>query len=121
MTKYGKRQKSKAKSQAANIYFILTFLKSILPKIIHHCNHLCHICHCIAELDEIFKHFGSTDIDFSENLTVPIKYEPKSLNWCYQLVTVNSGISKTNGSKIYHAHFFDDPKTGSGICKPCTW
>ena len=121
MTKYGKKEKLKAKSQAANIYFILHFLNSILPKIIYHCNHLCHFCHCISELDETFKHFASTDIDFSENLTVPVKYEPQSLYWCPLYWYIHSGISKTNGNKIYHAHFPDDHKTCSGICKTCTW
>ena len=83
MTKYGKKEKLKAKSQVANIYFILNILNGILPKIIYHRNHLYHFCHCIAELDEIFKHIASIDIDFSENLAVPMNYETQSLHWCH--------------------------------------
>ena len=64
----------------------------------------------MLNLDKIFKHFASIDTDFPENLTVPVKYEPQSLYWCHQQVTVHSGISKTNGNKIDHAHFSDDHK-----------
>ena len=35
-----------------------------------------------------------------------------SLYWCHQQVTVHSGILKTNGSEIYHAHFSDNCKHG---------
>ena len=107
MRKYGKKERLKAKSEAANIYFILNFLNSMLPRIYHR-NYLRHFRHFIAELDGIFKHFASIGIDFSENLTGLVKYEPQSLHWCYQQVTVHSGISKTNGNKICHAHFPDD-------------
>ena len=84
MTKHRKKEKLKAKSYAANIYFILNFLSGILPKIIYHRDHLCHLHHCIAELDVIFKHLTSINIDFSENLTVPVKYEAQSLRLCHQ-------------------------------------
>ena len=40
--------------------------------------------HC--EFDEILKRFASIDINFSENLTIPVKYEPY---WCHQQVTVH--------------------------------
>ena len=100
----------KAKLQADTIYFTFNFLNGILPKIIQHHNHLCHFHHYIDEWGEIFKHFASIDIDFSENLTISVKYEPQSLHWCHQQVTIHSGISKTNGNKIYHAHFSDDCK-----------
>ena len=73
MTKYGKKENLKAKSPVAIIYFIFDFLNGILPKIICHCNHLCHFHHCISELDKTFKYFVSIGIHFSENLTVPVK------------------------------------------------
>ena len=76
----------------------------------YHHKHLHHFLHCIAELDKILKHFASTDIDFSENLTVPFKYEPQS-QYCYhQQVHIHSQISKTNDNKNDHAHFSDDHK-----------
>ena len=75
-----------------------------------HYYHLHHFHHCIAELDKILKHLASIDIDFSENLTVPFNYEPQSLYWCHQQITVHSQISKTNGNKNDCAHFSDDHK-----------
>ena len=43
-------------------------------------------------------------------LTVPVKFEPQSLHWCQQQVTVHSGILKCNGEKSYITHFSDDRK-----------
>ena len=77
---------------------------------LYHHKHLHHFHQCTAELDKILKHFASIDIDFSENLTVPFKYEPQSLYWYHQQVTVHSPIPKTNGNKNDHAHFSDDHK-----------
>ena len=39
------------------------------------------------------------DVDFSENLSVPTKYEPQSLHWSHSQVTVHSGILKNIGGK----------------------
>ena len=36
LIKYGRKEKLKAKSQSANIYFKLNFLNSIVPKIMCH-------------------------------------------------------------------------------------
>ena len=58
----------------------------------------------------MFKRCASVDIYFSENLTVPVKFEPQSLHWCHQQVTVHSGILRCNGEKNYIAHFSDDRK-----------
>ena len=58
----------------------------------------------------MFKRSASVDIDFSENLTVPVKFKRQSLNWCHNQVTVHSGILKCNGKKNYVAHFSDDHK-----------
>ena len=44
-------------------------------------------------------------MDFSENLTIGIKWEPQSLHWSKKQMTVYSGISKTSyGKKIYHPY-----------------
>ena len=58
----------------------------------------------------MFKWCASVYIDFSENLTIPVKFEPHSLHWCHQQVTVHSGILKCNGEKNYITHFSDDHK-----------
>ena len=44
-------------------------------------------------------------MDFSENLSVPVKYEPQYLHWAYDQVTVHSGILKLHGHKSYHPYF----------------
>ena len=62
--------------------------------IVFHRNHLHHYRHCYKELDGMFKQCASVDIDFSENFTVPVKFEPQSLHCCHQQVTVHSGILK---------------------------
>ena len=41
------------------------------------------------------------DIDFSENLFVPVKYEPQSLHWLYPQIIVYSGLVRYNGEKSY--------------------
>ena len=49
-------------------------------------------------------------LDFSENITLPVKEEPQSLHWggCKAEITVHSGISRSNGNKTYHAHISDN-------------
>lgn len=50
------------------------------------------------------------DIDFAENLTVLVKYEPQSLHWIKEQVTVHSGLIKVNGAKSYNLYFSETPK-----------
>ena len=46
-------------------------------------------------------------MDFSENLSVPVEYEPQSLHWAHDQVTVHSGILKAHGHKSYPPYFSD--------------
>ena len=46
------------------------------------------------------------DVDFSENLTIGIKWEPQSLHWSKK--PVHSGIVKANQTKVYHPFISDD-------------
>ena len=48
------------------------------------------------------------DVDFSEKLKVPLKYEPQSMHWIDAQIIVHSAILKTNGEKEYHAYLSDD-------------
>ena len=48
------------------------------------------------------------DIDFSEKLKVPIKFQAQSQHWNERTVIVHSGIMKQNGAKSYHAYLSDD-------------
>ena len=36
-----------------------------------------------------------------------MKFEPQSMHWSHQQVTVHIGITKVNGGKSYHPYFFD--------------
>ena len=47
------------------------------------------------------------DVDFAENLTIPVKCEPQALHWCNDQATVHSGIFKANGMKSYHPYLSD--------------
>ena len=57
---------------------IMKFLED-LPNIVFHKNHLHHYRHCYKEPNEMFKRCVSGEIDFSENLTIPVKFELQSL------------------------------------------
>ena len=52
----------------------------------------------------------SIDSDFAENLTVPVKFEPQSLNWSHEQITVHSGILKCAGEKSYHHYLSNNKK-----------
>ena len=48
------------------------------------------------------------ELDFSEKLKVPLKYEPQSMHWTGVEVIVHSGILKDHGEKKYHAYLSYD-------------
>ena len=50
------------------------------------------------------------DIDFSENLQVPVKFDPQSLHWCHPQIIVHAGIVKFNEQKTYHPYLSSDKK-----------
>ena len=84
--------------KSANIECLLEEMHNILPDILNHQNHLRHYRNTVKivrdNFDAVF-----IDIDFSENLTLPAKYEPQSLHWSHDLVSVHSGIVKIHGEK----------------------
>lgn len=88
---------------------IISFAEALLPTIIHHRNHLRHYRNSINTFRENF-HALSLDIDFSENLQLPVKFEPQSMHWYKDAVTVHSGIVKFHGEKVYHPYISDDKK-----------
>ena len=55
-----------------NIASIITFIADLMPNIIHHRNQLKHYRNTISEITDMFDTV-SIDIDFSENLSVPVK------------------------------------------------
>lgn len=96
-----------AVSTRADLKFITTFINGMLNKIIHHRNQLRHYRTLINAFKE---HFNTLviDIDFSENLSVPVKYEPQSLHWSHDQITVHSGLMKYQGEKSYHPYLSAD-------------
>ena len=51
------------------------------------------------------------DVDLAENLSILVNYEPQSLHWSHEQVTIHSGIVKLpTGHKSYHPYVSDDRK-----------
>ena len=115
LTKAGKTVKRiKAISTNVNLAFILDFISSFLNSFIYHRNQLKHYRACIGLLRQEFGDI-SLDIDFSENLTVPVKFEPQSLHWSHEQITVHSDILKVSGEKVItHTCQMIDHTTKSG-------
>ena len=109
-TKAGKTVgRLKAIQTNADMAFILQFISEMLSKIVHHRNQLKYYRSNIKMLREAFQ-CASLDIDFSENLTVPVKEEPQSLHWSHDQITVHSGILKCRGEESQHAYLSDTKK-----------
>ena len=118
-TKKGKIvEKLKAVSTNANMNFIIEFITALLPKMLHHRNHLKHYHSTVKEFREHFNTI-SIDIDFSENLSIPVKYEPQSMHWSHEQVTVHSGILKTPTTKSYHPYISNDTKHDHHFVQKC--
>ena len=54
---------------------------------------------------------------FSENLSIPVKFEPQSLHLSYSYITVHSGILKNHGEKSYPSYLSDDWKHDQSFIK----
>lgn len=108
MTKKGKQIKRlQASSSSLALSDVVDFVDKMLPKIIHHRNQLKHyrtVIHKFKELND----YIDIDIDFSENLKVPVKYEPQSMHWSHLQITVHSGLMKIGDEKTYHPYLSHD-------------
>ena len=58
------------------------------------------------------------DVDFAENLSIPVKCEPQSLHWSHEQVTIHSRIVPT-GHKCYHPYVSDDRKHNQHLPQSC--
>ena len=87
-----------------NVKFLVDFIDALLVKRIFHRNILKHYHSTVKSIVELFDKV-QIDLDFSKNLSVPIKYEPQSMHWHYEQVSVHSSILKQQGEKSYHAYF----------------
>ena len=73
----------KVVSKQTNLSFRTEFLEKRLSSIIHHRNHLKHYRSCLRLFKENI--IGANiHVDFSENLSVPVTYEPQDLHWSHK-------------------------------------
>ena len=101
-TKHGdKRKRLKQVSTEATISYIVTFLQQVLPQILHHQNELKHFQSVVKDFCSQFNAVYM-DMDYSENLTILMKKQPRSLYWTQEVYSIHSGISKSKNGKIYH-------------------
>ena len=117
ITKSDKKVKHlKAVFTHVNISYLLRYISERLTKIIHHRNQLRHCRSCSKTFK---KHFDTVflNIDFSENLSIPVKFESQSLHWSHSQITVHSGILKNCGEKSYHPYLSDDKKRDQSFVK----
>ena len=105
-TKSGEKKRLKAVQEDANMAFIVNFTSDLLPKIIYHRNELKHFRSVAKEFCQLFNTIY-IDVDFAENLTIPMKDQPQSLYWTQQHLSVHSGISKSRNGKSYHPYISD--------------
>ena len=94
---------------SANLSYITNFISGFLESFIHHRNQLRHYRSTVQNFRECYETM-LVDIDFSENLSVPVHQEIQSLHWSHGQVTVHSGIIKQNGEKSYHPYLSNNKK-----------
>ena len=102
----------------ANAEYLLKFMSNMLVHFIHHRNLLKHYRSTIKEFYNMVDSVD-IDVDFSENLTLPVKHQAQSLHWSYTQVTVHSGIVWNEGEKSYHPYFSDNRKHDQVFVKMC--
>ena len=108
--KHGEMKKHlKTVQTPATLKYLLSFMENMLSKFVHHRNMLKHYRTTIKDFYDMFDSVD-LDIDFSENLTLPVKHQAQSLHWSYTQITVHSGIVKVEGEKSYHPYFSDNRK-----------
>lgn len=98
--------KLQAIKRDVSLAYLTKFIEALLPNIIHHRNFL----KLYRNTQKLFLNMFNCvyiDADFSENLTLGIKWEPQSLQWSKTQVTVHSGIVKTPTQKMYHPYLSD--------------
>ena len=84
----------------------MEFLRSILTTIVFHRNML----KLYRNVKDSFLDVANavyTNIDYSENLTIGVKFKSQSLHWSKMQVTVHSGLVKYGQEKVYHPYLSD--------------
>ena len=109
-TKHGDEKKSlKQVSTEATLSYLVTFLQQVLPQILHHQNELKHFRSVAKDFCSQFNAVYM-DMDYSENLAIPMKKQPQSLYWTQEMCSIHSEIWKFKNGKIYHPAISSDQK-----------
>ena len=89
---------------------VVNYIEKRLAKFCIHRNHLKHFRTTfpifLSQLDS--DNIPNLSLDFSENLTLPIRFEPQSMHWVKTQISIHCGILKTQDIKIYHGMFSDN-------------
>ena len=93
----------------ANIVFLLSFIRELLPKIVNHRNLLRNFRTLYTKVLESFRTL-ELHVDFSENLTLHLPEEITSMYWgsAKTNISIHSGLMRQDGEKIYHPYLSDD-------------
>ena len=100
--------KLQPKNTPMNVQKILQFMEKLLPKVTHHRNLLKNYRSSISDILNFEPDPIILDVDFSENLSVPVNMEPQSYHWTGHQLSIHSGISKFRDQKIYQPYISDD-------------
>ena len=79
-------------SKKVDMNALVEFIQNMLPNVIDHRNQLKHYRSIVKLYKELFGCI-EIDVDFSEKLTVPLKYESQSMHWSHSQIIVHSGIA----------------------------
>ena len=87
----------------------MTFIDKLLPKIFYHRNMLPHYRKTIKPLTDALN-AAYMDIDFTENLTVPLKYETQSLHWAQESKSLFIQVLSKSTTQRVIIPIFQTPK-----------
>ena len=110
------KKRLKHTSTYANICFTIDFMKELLLKIIHRQNGLQHFRSVVPEYNQLF-HGVYLDLDYSKNLTIPMKQMVQSIHWTQETVSVHCGISKSKDGKPYYPYISNSKKHDQVLTK----
>ena len=80
-------QKLTTQYENLDLTSIIFFIDELLVEIIHHRNQLKQFQTTIPVINDSFPNSLYIDIDFSENLAIPVKWGPQSMHWNHDQVT----------------------------------
>ena len=86
--------------------FLVEFMRRNLKNFVHHRNMLKLYRNLKHRFLDEMKAFY-IDTDFSENLTIGMRWEPQSLHWCKLQVSIHSALVKYHEEKVYHPYVSD--------------